>query len=419
MRAETVLNDAGWAMDVAIEANNCHVDDTRNSLVREFLKSDCSDLLFIDADVSWRDEDLARLMSFDRDIVAGIYPKKTDKAEFPVFLTKGELRTDADGLLEVERVPTGFLRISRRVLETLAASAVQYRANGHSRDEAAYPLIFERSIREPDGRKWSGDRWSGDYHFCNLAKKAGFRIFVDPEMVFGHAGVKVWTGCLGAHLRERSGLDHPDFAASIRAIRGGDVSADTLIPLYLHSGSAFAATVEMLSACYHMQATLRGNTLECGSGISTIVLGLAAEKFGGTVYSLEHDIEWYDKVRRRLDRYGIESVRLIYAPLWDQDGCRWYECAPAVRKLYDLVVCDGPPRRFGREGLLKRLGPQIRGAAFIIDDTDDLHGQGLAKKLAAGREIVPIDVREANGRQFAIIPPAVRVKQPEPMRAFA
>jgi acetone carboxylase gamma subunit len=39
-------------------SGNCHVDDARNSVVREFLASDCTELVFIDADVSWEPETL-------------------------------------------------------------------------------------------------------------------------------------------------------------------------------------------------------------------------------------------------------------------------------------------------------------------------------------------------------------------------
>jgi hypothetical protein len=412
--AQLALHNAGWAVELAVEANNCHVDDTRNSLVREFLLTDCSEFVFIDADVSWRDEDLVKLMSYDRDIVAGIYPKKTDNTEFPVYLTKGELWAEADGLLEVERAPTGFLRIRRHVLEKLSAQATQYTSNGHKACDGTYPLLFERTNGFEDRR-----RWSGDYSFCNKAKAAGFRVFVDPEMVFGHAGTKVWTGCLGDHLRERAGLDHPEFVKAIASVRDGDVSLETLVPFYRHSGSQFAATVEMLAASYQMASRIRGNVLECGSGATTLILGLAAERFGGVVHSLEHDIEWYDLIRRRLDKNNISTVHLHYAPLRDGvDGCRWYEI-PRNLPRFDLVVCDGPQRRFGRSGLQIRLGHLIQGAGIIIDDTDDPREMVLARRLAGRREVHNIEVRDAKGRQFSFIAPNVHGERAQKQLEFA
>lgn len=408
--AEMALHEAGWGMELAIEANNCHVDDTRNSLVREFLKSSCTDLVFIDADVGWRDDELIKLLSYDRDIVAGVYPKKTDKTEFPVFLKRGELRAEADGLLEVERVPTGFLRIRRGVLEALAEKAAKFSSNEHKAGDPPYPLIFERMNNTTDGR-----RWSGDYAFCNKAKALGFRIFVDPEMHFSHSGVKAWTGCLGDHLRDLAGIDHPRFVAAIESIRAEGATAENLMALYTYAHNAWAASPEMLFAAYRFASEATGPILECGSGLTTIVMGLAAERSGVPVYTLEHDLDWVRKMRPRLA--GLSKVELIYAPLEEYPGYVWYQVPLAIEtKKFALVVCDGPPRKYGREGLFCLLGKQVAGAHWLIDDTDDLSVLALIKKYGAGRVLHPLQP-EDGARPFGILP--ARKILPQPMRASA
>lgn len=53
-----------------------------------------------------------------------------------------------------------------------------------------------------------------------------------------------------------------------------------------------------------------GPILEWGSGLSTVLLGLAAQRQGNTVWSLEHDPLWAGRVASTLDRYGVTSVRL-------------------------------------------------------------------------------------------------------------
>ncbi len=150
------LRAFGFAVDFCIEAGNCHVDDARNSLVREFLKTDCADLVFIDADVGFDPVDLVRLCQFDRDVVGGVYPKKEEPEGFPV-LVEGSLQAEADGLVEVKGLPTGFLRIRRPVLETLRDKAESF--IGQAGDPVPYHVIFERRIED-------GKRWSGDYAFC-------------------------------------------------------------------------------------------------------------------------------------------------------------------------------------------------------------------------------------------------------------
>lgn len=202
--AALALAQAGIALDYATERHNPHVDNARNALVRHFLffAKDCSDLVFVDADIGFEPHDLVRLLSVDRGIVAGIYPRrqgpKDTSAPFPVEFPRGErLVADADGLLEVERVPTGFLRIRRGVLERLSDLVPHYRAEGQPGGEPLYPRIFERVL---EGQR----EYPGDFAFCNKARAEGYRIFVDPEMRFSHAGGLVWSGCLGDWLRRRA-----------------------------------------------------------------------------------------------------------------------------------------------------------------------------------------------------------------------
>lgn len=201
LELERTLTDASVKHETIILAGHCHVDDARNSIVRQFLQTDCADLVFIDADVTFRTNDAIRLLTFDRDIVAGIYPRKQDAVSYPVrHLPTAELWAEADGVLEVEGVPTGFLRIRRHVLETLTASSARYLEQEGDAIESA--LIFERIT--------SGlTRFSGDYAFCHKARTAGFRIFIDPEMHFGHIGDKEWQGCYGDYLRQLNGISAP------------------------------------------------------------------------------------------------------------------------------------------------------------------------------------------------------------------
>jgi len=57
-------------------ANESLVPRARNTLTAFFLKSDCTHLFFIDADIEFKVEDVIRLIAADRDITVGAYPKK-------------------------------------------------------------------------------------------------------------------------------------------------------------------------------------------------------------------------------------------------------------------------------------------------------------------------------------------------------
>ena len=77
-RSRKALEEAGIASAYYLLKGNCHVDDARNVIVQEFLLSDCSHLVFLDADVSWDPEDIVTLCQSDKALVGGVYPWRKD-----------------------------------------------------------------------------------------------------------------------------------------------------------------------------------------------------------------------------------------------------------------------------------------------------------------------------------------------------
>ena len=103
------------------------ITKARNSLVADFLKSDADTLLFVDADVVVTADAILRLMalSIGKDITAGIYPRRGMDRKFflDYYLDEnGALEFDANGLLRVKRIGTGFMMIQRHVIETMIAN---------------------------------------------------------------------------------------------------------------------------------------------------------------------------------------------------------------------------------------------------------------------------------------------------------
>lgn len=56
--------------------NESLITRARNALVKSFMKSDSTHLLFIDADIRWNPVDIIHMIKADREIICGIYPKK-------------------------------------------------------------------------------------------------------------------------------------------------------------------------------------------------------------------------------------------------------------------------------------------------------------------------------------------------------
>jgi Methyltransferase domain len=132
----------------------------------------------------------------------------------------------------------------------------------------------------------------------------------------------------------------------------------------------WSAGPEYLDAVAAAALGEQGPILECGSGITTLVLATISEYTGSQVLTLEQDERCFELVRSRLRRLGLEAdVRLT--PLRSYGEYDWYDIDPADLHAFSLVVCDGPPgaTRGGRFGLLPVLRERLLpGCAILVDD---------------------------------------------------
>jgi hypothetical protein len=114
-----------------------------------------------------------------------------------------------------------------------------------------------------------------------------------------------------------------------------------------------------------------GPVLECGSGLSTLILGVIGKDKGFDVWTLEHHESWAKTVEGHLSNQGIKSVKICSAPLMSYDGYQWYDIA-SVKPSQDfsLVICDGPPHdtKGGRYGLLPVMKEKLADKSVILLD---------------------------------------------------
>lgn len=173
----------------------CYIPVARNKLVRSFLESDYTDMLFVDSDVGWDADGLMRLLSYDRPFTAGIVPFKIDQEAYPVHFQMKEDGTpsidEETGLTEGIMVATAFMRIRREVFELMiekypdALLVVEKNING---DKDGEYMNFFDCVRL--GERW----WGEDARFCRLWTSIGGKIWIDPNIDFTHSGSKTWEG---------------------------------------------------------------------------------------------------------------------------------------------------------------------------------------------------------------------------------
>lgn len=170
--------------------NSALVHDARNRLVRDFLASPATDLLFIDADIGFDAYGGLRLIRSKEDVIGGAYPKKTDNLMF-----NAGFRSDAKTkgrLISVDYLGAGFLKISRAAILKMIATWPE-RQYGDS-DNDAVPAIFDTCM---DGGKLAGE----DVLFCRRWAECGGTVWCDPDIDFCHTGTKDFTGNFGEILK--------------------------------------------------------------------------------------------------------------------------------------------------------------------------------------------------------------------------
>ena len=158
----------------------------RNQLVHEFLKSDCTELLFIDSDVIATADDVLRLMaqSGDKDITAGAYPRRSKDKNFFADLYFDENKAlEFDGsLMRLERVGTGFMLIQRHVIEAMVAAHPEW----------FYDFKGEQVCGVFDFQNRDGRYLGEDYLFCDRAREHGFKIYIDVDISLPHVGTEAF-----------------------------------------------------------------------------------------------------------------------------------------------------------------------------------------------------------------------------------
>ena len=373
-KSRMALHEAGCETAYILLQGNPHVDDARNTVVKEFLLTDATDLVFLDADVSWDTEDLVQLCSYDQDIVGGVYPYRKAGSEkaLPVRPLLDGAHTE-DGLLEVEGLPTGFLRIRRRVLAKMAETAESFITPSDPLNKT--PILFERTFE-------GGLRFGGDIAFCRKWREMGGRVYAAPELMLGHAGKSVHVDSMGAMSRRLGGVS---LAYVAKQVREGRDEAKHYAEAFRALGNEFAATPEVLMAAVAFARKADGPILEAGSGLSTILMAAATDQ---KVWCLEHDPTYAGQTKDMACAAGVSNIALVVNPL--KGG--WYDLSEDLDKLPDrfaFALCDGPPRALGdRMELLRRFGDKV--GDIVCDDADDPVYRQQLKQWAAesGREYI-------------------------------
>lgn len=192
-------------------------------------------------------------------------------------------------------------------------------------------------------------------------------------------------------------------ATGLSALRSGTVTDSELMKVRTGwANDGWDAKPVFLKEIVTALRSTSGSVLECGSGLSTLVMAALAPQ--RVRVSLEHHPEWATRVTTALDAHGLKAdVRI--APLVVHDnGLRWYSTCQHLPDDIGLVICDGPDcYGRGRYAVLPIVRSHLSPGAVIL--FDDAAAEGQPAVLEAWREEfgAHVERRHQDGVDYAIV----------------
>ena len=205
---------AGFDAMLALLGHDLLITRSRNTLVSQFLDTpNASHLLFIDADISFKAEQIFHMLNFDQEFVAGIYPLKVidwSNAAIRLAASRSESFETAPLLYvgslcpggELERrgrfatgiyCGGGFMLLKRQMIERMIEAYPETRyasvhAYSNAKSDANYAL-FDCMI-DKDTNAYVSE----DFSFCQRWRDIGGKIWLDTEGKLTHIGSYSFEG---------------------------------------------------------------------------------------------------------------------------------------------------------------------------------------------------------------------------------
>lgn len=203
-------NKSGVKFTTIFLGNESLIQRGRNTIAHHFLSMpDATHLLFIDADLKFRVEDVVKMIKADKSLIIGPVPLKGYNWEevrqralagekeinrtggvFNINHLPGIQMEDEETPFEIEHGGNAMMMIRRDCLEELAPYTPYYTNGGASLPDGEKILDFFRV--EIDKEK--NHLLSEDYFFCSSYRKISGKVWCAPWCEIGHFGSHLFNG---------------------------------------------------------------------------------------------------------------------------------------------------------------------------------------------------------------------------------
>jgi hypothetical protein len=204
----------GITITVELLGNDSLITRARNTLVATVLDNpDVTHLMFIDSDIGFSADQVGRMLRFDQDVVAGMYPLKIIHYDQAVMyrVAGGEPletaqiryvgaphspkeREERDGFITAEYAGTGFMLIKREALERMQAAYPETRYTAAHNTGKPNPSINQYALFDCMIDPETGEYLSEDYTFCKRWRAIGGDVWLDTQSRLSHIGPKEFLG---------------------------------------------------------------------------------------------------------------------------------------------------------------------------------------------------------------------------------
>lgn len=225
----------GMKFNLDTMVNESLIPRGRNHLAAKMLENkDTTHLMFIDADIGFEPEHIFKLLLHDKDIIGGLYPKKSLPTDYVVNVSpdavddKGHVQSKDNGLISVSRLGTGFMLIKRNVLEKHMVAYPNTKFTNNIGMDAKYNpycyTFFDCWITQDENREFVSEDWG----FCIKSRVIGIQSYADPSIRLNHTGTFMFPGD-PTNLYKQMGVkveDNPQLAPRI-AMRKDEIVDDS------------------------------------------------------------------------------------------------------------------------------------------------------------------------------------------------
>jgi hypothetical protein len=210
LKLSEAANKSNVKLTTIFLGNESLIQRGRNTIAHHFMNlPDATHLLFIDADLKFRTEDIVKMIKADKELIIGPVPLKGYDWEeirqravngeddigrtggvFNINHLPGIEMEDEETPFEIEHGGNAMMMIRRDCLEALEPHTPIYTNGGRSLPDGVEIKDYFRVEVDPERKHLLSE----DYFFCHSYRQIGGKVWCAPWCQIGHFGSHLFNG---------------------------------------------------------------------------------------------------------------------------------------------------------------------------------------------------------------------------------